>query len=133
MSHVFKSFISVGVIAIISITTACNSKKVQTSQKSILYQYSKEAKQMSFAADVVPLLNSKCTFSGCHGEEKSKKIKLLTYNQVVAEVVPKDASKSEIIDRITRTGFGKMPLKGELSIDEKVTLYAWVQQGALNN
>ncbi len=92
-----------------------------------------------FANDVLPLLNSKCSSAGCHGNGSAQDgVSLETYALIMqtAEVVPGDAQASELIEVILETDPDKrMPPAGSpsLSADEISILQDWVSQGALNN
>ena len=92
-----------------------------------------------FVNDVLPLLNSKCSSSGCHGNGSAQDgVSLETYALVMqtAEVVPGNPQGSELIEVILDTDSDeRMPPAGSpsLSANEIAMLQDWVSQGALNN
>jgi hypothetical protein len=113
---------------------------------------------VSFAADVAPLLNGGCAFSGCHGTQSpnpSGKPMVLTtaqaYDQIVNvssaqlpsqdRIEPGSPSTSYLIRKLEGThlqppaGSGsRMPLGANpLSADQIAMLRAWVTQGAQRN
>lgn len=112
---------------------ACNSRATQEAAIKKLDRNASAMETVSFSKDVMPLIQTKCNNDGCHGVNNPKKIQLITYNFVRAEVKPERPASSKIIDRITRTGVGKMPLNGHMTEQEKTTIYAWVKQGAKDN
>jgi uncharacterized membrane protein len=78
-----------------------------------------------FAADVSPLMVTKCSFnSGCHGTGSTNRGGvLLTHAQISAKAA---TIKSQI-------NTGLMPQSGRITTAEKNTIICWVDNGALNN
>jgi hypothetical protein len=69
--------------------------------------------------------------NGCHsgGSEFS----LTSYDQIVRNVVPGNAMKSEIYKVISSSwGIQRMPPDQPLSIDNRSTIRLWIEQGARN-
>lgn len=91
---------------------------------------------VSFANDILPILNSRCL--NCHGGQKVEEgLILKSYTDLMAGsdngpvVVPSDAENSLIVEML-RTN--KMPKKGPKLTPPQVQLIVdWVNQGALDN
>jgi len=91
---------------------------------------------VSFSADVLPIINSRC--ENCHGGDKIEKdLNLLSYNGIMAGsedgavVAPGDVAGSLLYDLISS---GKMPKRGpKVTPVELALIEAWIAEGALNN
>lgn len=91
---------------------------------------------VSFAGNVMPILESKCI--KCHGVESTKEgLNLMNYDNLMAGsfngqvLVPGDAANSLFVQLIVE---GEMPNRGpKLSPEEMQVIMDWVNQGALNN
>lgn len=91
---------------------------------------------ISFAANVMPILEAKCI--KCHGVETTKEgLNLLTYDNLMSGsfngpvLIPGNADESLMVLLIVR---GKMPNRGTKATPEELqTIIDWVDQGALNN
>ena len=91
---------------------------------------------VSFAGNVMPILESKCI--KCHGVEAKKEgLSLLNYNDLMAGsfngqvVIPGDTANSLVVKLIVE---GEMPNRGpKVTPEELQVIIDWVNQGALNN
>src|SRR5689334_22243042 len=91
---------------------------------------------VSFAQDVLPLLESRCT--NCHGGERTEKgLNLKTYADMMQGsengpvVTAGNAADSKLVELILNQ---KMPKRGPKLTPPQVELITnWVNQGALNN
>jgi hypothetical protein len=91
---------------------------------------------VSFANDVLPILNSRCV--NCHGGNRTEKsLSLKSYNDLMAgsengpAVTPGNAADSKLVELIVSQ---KMPKRGpKLTPDQVQLISEWVNQGALNN
>jgi hypothetical protein len=91
---------------------------------------------VSFANDVLPILNSRC--ARCHGGARTEaRLDVLSYEALMAGglngpvVVPGDADASSLV-RLVITG--EMPKQGAKLTSDQVQLFTdWVNQGALDN
>jgi hypothetical protein len=102
------------------------------------------ASTVSFAADVLPILQAACAFSGCHGSTGVAQagLRLASYEQVMAGadsgavVLPLNGPESRIIRSLRGTlqGTLQMPLGApplaEISIE---SIEDWIDEGALDN
>ena len=89
---------------------------------------------VSYATDIVPIMNSKCSYSGCHaGSNAAAGIPLETYAGVKAYL---DADKARFLSSITWDGNASNMPKGASSkmIDCNInTIKAWINSGYPNN
>jgi uncharacterized membrane protein len=94
------------------------------------------AATVSFANDVMPILQSRCF--NCHGGEDVKEgLSFASYDTLMAGsingpvLIPGDAANSLLIQQIQN---GKMPKRGpKLTPDQLQILIDWILAGALNN
>ncbi len=78
----------------------------------------------SFAADVSPIVSTKCAISGCHDAGSTNGPgPLITYGQI-------SAAKSTIRAAVSS---GQMPKTGSLTTAQKNSITCWVDAGGLNN
>lgn len=91
-----------------------------------------------FAQQVLPILNSNCAFSGCHGTVLPQEgVVLTSYATVMATagIRPGNANDSELYEMITeRDHDDRMPPppRNPLSQQQIDVIYKWIQQGARN-
>ena len=87
--------------------------------------------QISFQAEVLPLMNAQCNGSGCHNSvDRAAQIVLDTYTDLLVS-----ANDGSLIGSMRHSpGFIPMP-EGAAKLDEcSIQLVAeWINQGALNN
>jgi mono/diheme cytochrome c family protein len=91
---------------------------------------------VSFANDVMPILQSRCF--NCHGGDSIKEgLSFASYDTLMSGsengpvVIPGDANGSLLIQQLLN---GKMPKKGpKLTPDQVQILIAWILAGAFNN
>jgi hypothetical protein len=103
---------------------------------------------LSYAADIRPILNYGCAISGCHtGSNPASGFNQSTYEGLRAggvnygsnTVVPGDSSSSGIIREMRGTGIvGRMPFGGpwfDSGVPDSLIRKAgtWIEQGALYN
>lgn len=92
-----------------------------------------------FVNDVLPIIQSNCAFSGCHGNGSAQDgVDLSTYDNIIntADVRPFDLDGSDLYEVITETDPDKiMPPSpnNPLSTDQIAIIATWINQGALNN
>lgn len=91
-----------------------------------------------FVNDILPLLESNCAFSGCHGDgSMSGNVDLSSYASILqsADVRAGDPEGSDLYEVLVETDPNKlMPSGGPPLPDNQITLIRdWIQQGALNN
>ena len=89
-----------------------------------------------FVNEIMPIISSNCTMSGCHDEASHKDgVILTTYAKIVRYVNPGNASNSKLYTMINRTDNERMPPPPLAPIpqDQKNRIYKWINQGALYN
>lgn len=90
-----------------------------------------------FVNQVLPILVSNCTMSGCHDPASHKDgVVLNNYTNVIntTEVVPFKPNKGDLYEALTETDPDKrMPPGGNLPADLINKIKTWIEQGALNN
>lgn len=94
------------------------------------------ADEVSFARDVLPILQNKCI--NCHGGQRTAEgLDMKTYDALMAGsengsvITPGDSTRSSFI---TLSAEGKMPKRGpKLTAEELRLLTDWVNAGAPNN
>ncbi|HEY5692394.1 MAG TPA: hypothetical protein VIS49_13125 [Cyclobacteriaceae bacterium] len=78
---------------------------------------------VSFAAQIQPIINTKCAITGCHNGDNGAARNWTVYDNV----------KTNAANIKTRTGNGSMPLNGSLTQEQINLIACWVDDGALNN
>jgi cytochrome c5 len=94
------------------------------------------AAAVSFANDILPILESRCL--NCHGGRETKEgLSLASFSALMAGsdngpvVVPGDADNSLLAQQLLN---GKMPKRGpKLTPDQVQLIVDWINAGALNN
>ncbi|WP_158293214.1 cytochrome c [Tamlana fucoidanivorans] len=84
------------------------------------------SEKVTYDADIKSILSSNCI--SCHGSTPTQNapMSLTTYTQTKNYI-------DQIIDRVNRTGSGKMPPSGQLSSQEKAAFQQWKTDGLLEN
>jgi hypothetical protein len=89
-----------------------------------------------FVNDIMPMIASNCTMSGCHGNVATADgIYLTTYNNIMRYVNAGNAAQSKLYKVLFRSGSDRMPPppNAPLSDAQKALLQKWINQGAKNN
>lgn len=93
--------------------------------------------QVSYVASIAPIINSNCTFSGCHGDLGTQKFKLLSYEGVIsAGVEPGKPHNSKLYKSLVSLNSEEIMPKqpyNELTEKQIQLIYVWIGQGAKNN
>lgn len=91
---------------------------------------------VSFASDILPLLNNRC--ANCHGGNRTEEgLNLLSYASIMsgskngAVVMPGDADNSLLVELLVSQ---EMPKRGpKLTLAQIQPIIDWINQGALDN
>lgn len=85
-----------------------------------------------FDTKIQPLIAAKC--GRCHGSAtgKSAHPSLLTYSEIRREVTPYNSSQSRLYQVITSLWENPMPPDSALSLEERLIIRIWIDQGALH-
>jgi len=93
--------------------------------------------EVSFAQDIKPIFDAKCSFPGCHGDNPPSGLLLKTYDDFKRGgnsgpgLVPKNSADSVIMKRISPGG--GMPPGAELPAEERNKIKDWIDSGGENN
>jgi Planctomycete cytochrome C len=85
-----------------------------------------------FDTKIQPLIASKC--GRCHGSNTGKNAHptLLTFSQISKEVTPYNSAQSRLYQAITSLWENPMPPDSALSLEERLIIRIWIDQGALH-
>lgn len=89
-----------------------------------------------FANQVLPLISSNCTMSGCHDNiTHADGVNLTTYSRIMQYVLAGNAANSKLYKVIIRTDNERMPPPPmpALTAAQKALIQKWINQGAKNN
>lgn len=89
-----------------------------------------------FVNDVMPIISSNCTMSGCHDNiTHADGVRLMTYSNVMNYVKAGDAAGSKLYKVIIKTNGDRMPPPPmpPLTAAQKALIEKWINQGAKNN
>lgn len=89
-----------------------------------------------FVNQVMPIISSNCTMSGCHDNiTHADGVNLTTYTNIMKYVRVGDAANSKLYKVIIKTGNDRMPPPPmpALTTTQKTLIQKWINQGAKNN
>jgi uncharacterized membrane protein len=89
-----------------------------------------------FVNEIMPIISSNCTMSGCHDAvTHAEGVNLTTYNNIIHYVSAGNASGSKLYKSIIRTNGDRMPPPpmAPLTADQRTKIQKWIDQGAKNN
>jgi uncharacterized membrane protein len=89
-----------------------------------------------FVSQVMPIISSNCTMSGCHDNiTHADGVNLTTYTKIMQYVVPGNASNSKLYKVIIKTDGERMPPPPmpSMTAAQKALIQKWINQGAKNN
>lgn len=89
-----------------------------------------------FVNDIMPIISSNCTMSGCHDDiTHADGVNLTTYSKILKYVKPGNAADSKLYKVIIKTGGDRMPPAPmpSLTTAQKALIQKWINQGAKNN
>lgn len=89
-----------------------------------------------FVNDIMPIIASNCTMSGCHDvASHADGVVLTTYQSIFRYVSPGNAGNSKLYKVIIRTDGERMPPppRAPLTSAQKALIEKWINQGARNN
>jgi hypothetical protein len=120
----FLGFLTLLAIATLALFSACTQEKVV------------DVNPVCFERDILPLLVSSCTQSGCHNsKDRAAGVELTSYQHVIQHgVVPGNYKASELYKVLISVGEQLMPQApyNKLSVDQITTIALWIEQGAKN-
>jgi Cytochrome C oxidase, cbb3-type, subunit III len=131
-----KKAIAVILIIVVTVSVVSVSCKHSIDYPPAQEALDKQAPEVCFENDVLPLFQSYCGKSGCHNTASHKgDYKLNSYANIVLKgVVPGNAPVSRLYSVLLETGSSKMPQAGnpDLTVDQKTLIRQWINQGAKN-
>ncbi|MEP7376900.1 MAG: hypothetical protein ABI675_26105 [Chitinophagaceae bacterium] len=89
-----------------------------------------------FVNDIMPIISSNCTMSGCHDNiTHAEGVNLTSYSNIVRYVSAGNAGNSKLYKVIIKTNKDRMPPSpmAPLSQAQKDKVAKWINQGAKNN
>jgi uncharacterized membrane protein len=89
-----------------------------------------------FINDIMPIISSNCTMSGCHDNiTHAEGVNLTTYTNIMKYVVAGNAGGSKLYKVLNKTGDERMPPPPmqPLTAAQKALIQKWIDQGARNN
>lgn len=120
-----KTSLAVIILAGIALATGCKHEPVLPER------------QVSFATEILPIIQTSCQHNGCHGTQNTSEFTLLDYNDVMenGDVKPGNAADSDIYKVVTGRDDEFMPLAPYPALSKRQTtlLLVWIEQGAKNN
>lgn len=87
-----------------------------------------------FESSVLPIFVSECAKSGCHDSKSRKEGYILdTYSNIMKRgISPGNAAGSKLYKVLFESGEDRMPPNGSLSLAQKDSIAAWINEGARN-
>lgn len=89
-----------------------------------------------FINDIMPIISSNCTMSGCHDNISHKDgVNLTTYSNIIQQIRAGDAANSKLYKSIIKTNGDRMPPPPmpAFTTAQKALIQKWINQGARNN
>jgi len=87
-----------------------------------------------FANDILPLLVSNCSTSGCHDQASAQEgVVLVDYASIISKVHPGDAANSKLYKVLIRSDERMPPPPASLTTAQIQSVQTWINQGALYN
>jgi hypothetical protein len=85
-----------------------------------------------FERDILPIFINNCAITGCHdGKGRESGRALNNFNDIVSTVVPGNPGSSRSYQAIiSKWGENKMPPSQPVSLDNRVMIRIWIEQGA---
>lgn len=88
--------------------------------------------EVCFERDVLPVFMNSCAISGCHNGSGESELVLDNYLDISHAVVPGKPYSSRLYRAIiARSGENKMPPDKPLSLENRINIRLWIEQGAL--
>jgi uncharacterized membrane protein len=89
-----------------------------------------------FVNEIMPIISSNCTMSGCHDNiTHAEGANLTTYNNIMRYVIAGNATSSKLYKVIIKTNGDRMPPPpmAAFTAEQKAKIQKWINQGAKNN
>ena len=86
--------------------------------------------EVCFTGDVLPVFLNNCTMAGCHDGSGESDYSFRNYQEIMQGVTPGNAEKSSIYRSLILKWGERMPPSRPLSIDDRMKIRVWIDQGA---
>jgi cytochrome c5 len=90
-------------------------------------------KTVCFNTEIFPMLKNSCGMCHGAGQENQEDFSVVDYNSIMRSVKAGDAKKSKLYKALGAVNGNLMPPDRPLSIDQRMLIEIWIQQGAPNN
>ena len=88
---------------------------------------------IDFNAQILPIIQSNCAYSGCHdGLGEERRINLTSYDNIMKIVVPGKPYSSRLYTSLIDVYGNIMPPRGPLTEGQRMLIKVWIEQGAKN-
>lgn len=97
---------------------------------------------VSYSADIQPIFDDSCIFSGCHGGSEAGGLNLTSYEELMEGdsengpvVIPYESENSILVKKLIDPPFGdRMPMgRPPLNRDKIKLIEMWIDEGAMKN
>jgi len=89
-------------------------------------------KTVCFETEIFPMLKNSCGMCHGAGQENQDAFSVVDYNSIMKSVKAGDAKKSKLYKALGAVNGNLMPPDRPLSIDQRMLIEIWIQQGAQN-
>ncbi|MDA3823711.1 MAG: hypothetical protein PF450_14030 [Bacteroidales bacterium] len=88
-------------------------------------------REVCFDTEVFPIMQNSCATLNCHDIAAEHGYRLDSYTSIMKGIKPGDPLKSKIYTAIINTWEDRMPPDKSLSVDSRMLIRVWIDQGAL--
>jgi hypothetical protein len=89
-----------------------------------------DIRTICFDTEVLPIFLSSCATNNCHDATAQEGLRLDSYEGILAGVYPGNSGNSEIYESIIDRGEDRMPPDHPISLDARMLIRIWIDQGA---
>lgn len=86
--------------------------------------------EICFTGEVLPVFLNNCAMPGCHDGTGESDYSFSSYSGIISGITPGNSDKSEIYRAIVAKWGERMPPDKPLSMDDRVKIRVWIDQGA---
>lgn len=87
--------------------------------------------EVCFTGDVLPIFINNCAMSGCHDGNDGDRIALTSYGSIMHDISPGNPDASKLYKVIiSKWGANRMPPNQPLSLENRIKIRIWIEQGA---
>lgn len=90
--------------------------------------------EVSFSKDVLPIFEANCAKSGCHDASAAGGKILADYDKIMqGGIKPYDSQNSHVYKVLHKAWGNIMPPDAPLTMEQRILIRLWIDQGAQNN